>query len=94
MDIKKIIMFGIDSITFRGSLLWNSVPDLMKSASSAALFKRNIKNWSGVQILHNVDFASFTLFVRDTGICSIVRVWCFSNLSNFCSINLDLRMLF
>ena len=43
----KSIMFGIDSITFRGSLLWNSMPDLIKSASSAAIFKRNIKNWSG-----------------------------------------------
>ena len=43
----KSIMFGIDSITFRGSLLWNSMPDLIKRASSAAIFKRNIKNWSG-----------------------------------------------
>ena len=43
----KSIMFGIDSITFRGSLLWNSMPDLIKSASSAAIFKRNIENWSG-----------------------------------------------
>ena len=37
----------ISSIKFRGTLLWNSIPDLMKRASSAALFKRNIKNWSG-----------------------------------------------
>ena len=43
----KSIMFGIDSIKFRGSLLWNSIPDLIKSASSAAIFKTNIKNWSG-----------------------------------------------
>ena len=43
----KSIRFGIDSIKFRGSLLWNSMPDLIKSASSAAIFKRNMKNWSG-----------------------------------------------
>ena len=43
----KSIIFGIDSITFQGSLLWNSMPDLIKSASSAAIFKRNITNWSG-----------------------------------------------
>ena len=43
----KSITFGIDSIKFRGSLLWNSIPDLIKRASSAAIFKRNIKNWSG-----------------------------------------------
>ena len=43
----KSITFGIDSIEFRGSLLWNSIPDLIKRASSAAIFKRSIKNWSG-----------------------------------------------
>ena len=43
----KSVTFGIDSIKFRGSLLWNSIPDLIKRASSAAIFKRNIKNWSG-----------------------------------------------
>ena len=43
----KSISFGIDSIKFRGSLLWNSIHDLIKIASSAAIFKRNIKNWSG-----------------------------------------------
>ena len=39
--------FGIDSIKFQGSLLWNSIPDLIKRASSAAIFKSNIRNWSG-----------------------------------------------
>ena len=43
----KSITFGIDSIKFRGSLLWNSIPDLIKRAPSAAKFKRNINNWSG-----------------------------------------------
>ena len=44
----KSITFGIDSINFRGSLLWNSIPDLSKrGSSSAATFKRNIRNWNG-----------------------------------------------
>ena len=43
----KSIRFGIDSIKFRGSLLWSSKPDLIKSTSSADIFKRNINNWSG-----------------------------------------------
>ena len=43
----KSTTFGIHSIKFRGSLLQNSIPDLIKRASSAATFKRNIKNWSG-----------------------------------------------
>ena len=36
----KSITFGTDSVKFRGSLLWNSTPDLMKGASSAAIFKK------------------------------------------------------
>ena len=43
----KTMMFGIDSIIFRGSLLWNSMLDLIKYATSATIFKRNIRNWSG-----------------------------------------------
>ena len=43
----KSIMFGLDSVNLRGSPLSNSMPDLIKSASSAATFKRNIKTWSG-----------------------------------------------
>ena len=43
----KSMMFGIDSIKFRGSLSWNSMLDLIKRASSATIFERNIRNWSG-----------------------------------------------
>ena len=46
--------FGIDSITFRGSLLWNSIPDLIKRASSAAIFKSKIRNWSGEECHSNI----------------------------------------
>ena len=55
----KSITFGIDSTKFRGSLLWNSIPDLMKRASSAAIVKRS---WEiGMQrnvIVRYVDNAS------------------------------------
>ena len=47
----KSITFSIDSIKFQGSLLWNSIPDLIKRASSAAILERNIKNWSGEESL-------------------------------------------
>ena len=46
--------FGIDSIKFRGSLLWNSIPDLSKRASSAAIIKSNIRNWSGEECHSNI----------------------------------------
>ena len=35
----KSITFGIDSIKFRGSLLWNIIPDSIIRASSAAILK-------------------------------------------------------
>ena len=41
------ITFGVDSVKFRGSLLWNSTPDLIERVSSAAIFKKNIRNWNG-----------------------------------------------
>ena len=43
----KSIKFGIDSIKVRCSLLWNSIPDVITKASSAALFKNNMGNWNG-----------------------------------------------
>ena len=41
------ITFGIDSVKFRCSLLRNSTSDLIKGALSAAIFKKNIRNWNG-----------------------------------------------
>ena len=38
---------GMDSIKFRGSLLWNSMLDLIKSAHTAAIFRKDMENWSG-----------------------------------------------
>ena len=42
----KSITFGIDSVKFRGSLLWTSTPDFKKGASLAAIFKKNNGNWN------------------------------------------------
>ena len=39
--------FGINSISFRGSILWNSTPDVSKSSNIVITFIKNIKNWSG-----------------------------------------------
>ena len=61
ISAAKSTTFGIDSIKFRGSLLWNSIPDLIKRASSAAIFKKTSK--IGVErnvIVRYVDNAYFT----------------------------------
>ena len=39
--------FGINSMSFRGSILWNSTPDAIKSSNTVFAFIKNIKNWFG-----------------------------------------------
>ena len=39
--------YGINSLLFRGSLLLNTVPNTIKTASSLATFKNGLKSWSG-----------------------------------------------
>ena len=39
--------FGTNSISFRGSILWNSTSDVIKSSNTVFSFIKNIKNWSG-----------------------------------------------
>ena len=39
--------FGINSTSFRGSILWNSRPDVIKSSNTVFAFIKNTKNWSG-----------------------------------------------
>ena len=43
----KSIKFGQNSISFRGSLLWNNLSNDFKSLKSVDQFKRKIKNWPG-----------------------------------------------
>ena len=39
--------YGLNSLAFRGSLLWNTLPNSLKSAKSVSDFKRKIKSWVG-----------------------------------------------
>ena len=39
--------FGTNSIAFRGSILWNSTPDVIKNSNTVSVFGKNIKNWTG-----------------------------------------------
>ena len=41
------IKYGNDSIVFRGSILWNYLPNEIKSQASVCTFKKCIKSWSG-----------------------------------------------
>ena len=42
----KTISFGIHSLAFRGSILWNAMPDTIKSAEDVFRFKKGIKAWN------------------------------------------------
>ena len=37
--------FGTSSLTFRGSMLWNSLPDTIKSSPSVVCCKESIREW-------------------------------------------------
>ena len=43
----KTKKFGLNSVEFRGSLLWNYLPLSIKSSKNLQEFKRKIKNWIG-----------------------------------------------
>ena len=39
--------FGLNSIIFRGSILWNSIPNDIKMSSNLSEFKQKVKLWDG-----------------------------------------------
>ena len=64
--------FGINSISFRGSILWNGTPDVIKSSNTVFAFMKNIKNWSG-ELVTVVFVYNFVTFCS----CNIFSIsWC------------------
>ena len=43
----KTSSYGQSSLSFRGSILWNTLSDSIKSAQNSKGFKTMIKNWKG-----------------------------------------------
>ena len=43
----KTSTYGLSSLSFRGSILWNTLPDSNKSVQNISIFKRMIKTWKG-----------------------------------------------
>ena len=41
-------IFGLNSLMFRASILWNSIPDFIKKSSSVSKFCSLLKNWDGI----------------------------------------------
>ena len=43
----KTISYGVESLSFRGSFLWNTLDDNVKQDPTLARFKNKIRNWAG-----------------------------------------------
>ena len=50
----KTSSYGQNSLSFRGSILWNTLSDSIKSAQNTKQFKTMIKNWKGEQCRCNI----------------------------------------
>ena len=44
---NNTVAYGNNSLSFRGSILWNTLPDTIKAAQNTKQFKNMIKNWKG-----------------------------------------------
>ena len=72
--------FGLESLSFRGNFLWNTLNDSIKNEPTLPAFKNKIKNWSGknapagfaanltlkyiIIILYIVIWFSFSLYCK------------------------------
>ena len=43
----KTQVYGQESLSFRGSFLWNTLDDTVKNQPTLAAFKKRIKDWAG-----------------------------------------------
>ena len=52
----KTQTYGVNSITFRGSILWNVFTDDIKTYDNVAAFKKDVIVWKGeVVTVNNID---------------------------------------
>ena len=45
LPTAKSTRYGINSIIFRGSLIWNTLPNCFKISPTLSIFKNSIKSW-------------------------------------------------
>ena len=50
----RTVSLGISSLAFRGSILWNAIPDTIRSAENVFRFKKGIKAWNGNRCSCNI----------------------------------------
>ena len=49
LDLPKAASttYGTNSLAFKGGLIWNTLPNYIKSSSSLKIFTKQIKLWNG-----------------------------------------------
>ena len=58
--------YGQESLSFRGSLLWNTLDDSVKNEPTLAAFKKRIKDWAGNKCTCKIcGRVTYTVFAGD-----------------------------
>ena len=53
-SVGRTQTYGLNSLAFRGCLLWNCLPQKFKTASSSKLFKIKLKSWFGENCTYKI----------------------------------------
>ena len=64
---KNTIAFGIETVTYKSSQLWQILPTELKSIESLHEFKRKIKEWKG----ENCPCRLCKIYIRNLGFCRV-----------------------
>ena len=54
LPAAKSLMFGTSSLSFKGSLLWNTLRDNVKGAIIIQKFKKEIRHWDGKNCTYHI----------------------------------------
>ena len=63
LPVAKTTTYGIETIEYRGCLLWSTIPPEIKDSNSLSEFKRKIKKWDGNSCLCRL----YKIYVRNLG---------------------------
>ena len=77
---KNTIAFGIETVTYKSSQLWQILPTELKSIESLHEFKRKVKEWNGkklrLPIMQNI-YQKFRIFRMNINVDTKIRKTCF-----------------
>ena len=72
--------YGIESVSFLGSLLWHALPESLKKSENLAVFKKNLRSWNGLDCkcrlckMYIADLGVFIVDFNDFVFCRTYHV--------------------